>query len=83
MIIGLGGHFWICLCWVSGLFLGSCFLSGFSKRVMTLRCLFSWPIQLVCLGGMLTDVEGWDTAMNEGREQMVLGIYRMHRQELG
>lgn len=68
MIIGLGANFLVCLCWVSVLFIGFCFLSGFSESLMAVCCLFYWPAQLMCSQGMPAGAGGWDTVMNGGRE---------------
>lgn len=43
-VFDLGANFWICLCWVSALFLGFCFLSKCLESIMTLF----WQVQLVC-----------------------------------
>jgi hypothetical protein len=53
MIINLGDDVWICLCWVGGLFLVFCFLSGFSESVVAL-CFsrtFSLDLTFIATGG--------------------------------
>lgn len=47
MILGLGIDFWVYLCWVCVLLLGFCFLSEFSENVLSVCCLFYWPVWLI------------------------------------
>jgi hypothetical protein len=43
------------------LFIGFCFLSGFSKDILAVCSLFSWPFQLMILQKMPAAIDGWDT----------------------
>jgi hypothetical protein len=50
--------FWVCFCWMSVLFLGFCFLSGFWDGMMAVCYLFSWTAHLVCSQGIPTLLGG-------------------------
>lgn len=54
VIVGRATDFWFGLCWVGILFLGLCFLSGFSECVGSLL-----SVILASLAGMLTGNACW------------------------
>lgn len=47
--------------WMGVLFLGLCFVFGFSESMMVVCCLFYWLAQLVCSQGIVAGVGGYDT----------------------
>lgn len=44
------------------------FLFEFSETVMSVCCLFSWVVHLVCSPGMPAAVGSWDSVMSCGKK---------------